>query len=243
MSIIEKLADLQQNYDKVNECNKILKDGAYIYLLKKLKKEFEEKKDIYEENKKALEELKGKYVVISKELRITKSNIDEDEYKLYNNAGSDLKLIENLQNKIALNKHRLKELEDNAIAMLETEEKLKFDTDQERLELINLKSNFYSCRDKGNRKITKAQKEKQEANLKIKEICKTLPSDVLQKFGDLMITKGTAAVKLQGGVCKGCGIKVSSVTIDKVMKDKGIVCCDNCGRILIYNDIKYKKEA
>lgn len=49
---IELLAELQNNYDKVNECNRILKDGSYIYLLKKIRKEFNDIKEKFMEKEK-----------------------------------------------------------------------------------------------------------------------------------------------------------------------------------------------
>lgn len=243
MSMIDMLIDLQQNYDTVVECNKILKDGSYIYLLKKLKLEFNSNKERYIEKERSLQTIKEEYNNKCVEVVKYKKLIEELENKLYNDSGSDLKLIENLQNKIQKSKQVIRDIEESSLELIEKDEKITDEKELTRLELVNLKENFENCKEISNKKISKAKEDMEKAKSAIASLRKLIPGDILVKFDDIKSRKSTAVSQLQGGVCKGCKVKVSSITIDSINKSKRIVYCDNCGRIVYCNDVMDLKAA
>ena len=158
MNVVDLLFQLQ-NYIKENEKNKkVILDGSYLYLLRKMKKKFEDTKKLYNEKVDTIKNIKKEYAEISKELKEINFQIDKNENDLYNNAGSDMKVINVLQNNIKANKANVKLLEDKAITLLEREEKLKLDIEVEKAELINLKNNFYTYKETISKKIETAKK-------------------------------------------------------------------------------------
>lgn len=242
MEAMEMLLKLQESYDKFRENKKILKDGSYIYLLKKMKKEFEGEKHKYDVKKKAIDEIMERYAIISNELRKAKQQIDDNDKILYTEAGSDLKFIEKLQNKIEKSKHKLKEIEDEAIELLEKEEKLKFDIEALKLELINLKNNFYNYKESINNKISKAKENIKIIEVKIESQRSKISKDILRNFDKIYEARGNSVAKLNGDVCSECRMKVSAMTLDNIYRESGITYCDNCGRVLYYkNPDKIKK--
>ena len=72
----------------------------------------------------------------------------------------------------------------------------------------------------------------------IEKIAHKIPKELLGKYNSIRDCKGVAVVKIQGGVCSGCKMKVSAMTIDSIYNGVEIVCCDNCRRILFWEDIK-----
>ena len=240
---IELLAELQNNYDKVNECNRILKDGSYIYLLKKIRKEFNDIKEKFMEKEKENKKVKNSCEIIGNKIKCENDKFSENERKLYHEAGSDLKLIESLQSKMEKIKCSIKEFEDESIELIEKEEKIGSEKEELRIKLINLKENFNSYKELSSKKIIKAKEEIAETEKVISEIEVMVPQGALTEFKKLIQINSTAVAHLQGGVCSGCRMKVSAMTIDGIYKGKEIVFCDNCGRMLYYDGISSLRAA
>ncbi|PJI07065.1 MULTISPECIES: zinc ribbon domain-containing protein [Clostridium] len=226
---------IQQNYDLIKESKKILKDGSYIYLLKKLKNEFETAKENYLQSGNKLKKIKEGYVSISLELRREREKLENDEFELYNKAGSDLNLIKKLETVIETEKLSLKKMEEKAVDLLDEEEKIKKEIEDLRMKLLNIKDNFYDYKVKTSGKVEKARGDIKAAELKIEEIKSKIPQNLLDEIANLMKRKSCAVAKLNGETCGGCRMKVSSMTVDSLMNGSSIVHCDNCGIILYYD--------
>ncbi|URZ15776.1 zinc ribbon domain-containing protein [Clostridium felsineum] len=239
---------IQESYDIIKQNKKILRDGSYIYLLKKLKNEFETAKKNYVVRKKELAKIKENYAAISIDLRCEREKMENNEYKLYNKVGSDLNAIEKLEHAIEGEKQIIKKLEDEAVDLLDEEEKLKSEIENLRVELVNIKDNFYDYKGKSSEKVEKARQELIAAKLKIEEIKGKIPKDLFEEISSLMMRSSCAVAKVSGEICGGCKMKVSSMTIDNLVNNNSIVHCDNCGRILYYDESegklkrKYKRK-
>lgn len=243
MSNSKLLLELQKCYEEIEESKKVLNDGSHLYLLKKMKKEFEKIKIKYNEKRKALKDLKLEYTSIGKDLRELKNKIDKNEHDLYNNSNNDMKSINALQSNIEINKEKLRNLEDRAIELLEVEEKLKLDVESLKMDLINTKNNFYSYKDVTNEKMHNAKNKIESSESRIEKLKKIISQNELDIFYKMLEKRKVVVAKLNNQVCDGCKMKVSSVTLDSISKGKSIVYCDNCGRILVYEDEKKLKEA
>ena len=241
MSIINLLLDIEKNYDKINDGNKVLKDGTYIYLLKKMKGEFEDIKLKYKNKEKQIHEIKNGYMKISIITNDKKKETDALEFELYNNAGSDIDKINSIQLKIDECKRILKEYDDQSVVLLEEEDKLNSESDVLRVKLANVKNEFYEYKTVSNKKINDAKKAIGKAKKVIELKEKEVPETMLQEFTKIKQIKGSGAAVVEKGVCKGCKMKVSALTLDDIKKAQTIVHCDNCGRILFCDIDKVKK--
>jgi hypothetical protein len=243
MNNTKLLYELQNCYCSVEKNKRIVKDGSHLYLLKKMKKEFEQCRNDYNEKIKCLGDLKTEYISISMELKEIKAKIDKDEYDLYNKFSSDVKSINALQSKIKTGKLNLKLVEDKAIELLDTEEKLKLDIENLKMELINVKNNFYSYKKDASEKIETAKQDLTEINEKIDELKKIIPQEYIDIFYQKYNKNKNVVVKLSNGICHGCKMKVSAMTLDEIITKDKIVYCDNCGRILVQDEMKDLKVA
>ena len=60
-----------------------------------------------------------------------------------------------------------------------------------------------------------------------------IPGDVLRIYQSIYKSKnGQAVVKVEGGTCQGCHIKLTTMELQKARNAEGVVCCDSCQRIL-----------
>jgi hypothetical protein len=236
MEKFEMLLELQKNYDIIRENSKELKNGSFIYLLKKLKDDFEAARTTLKDRENELASLKKRYKEINERINGYKKEIEKNEFKLYNSAGSDLKLIDGLTKKVADMKQAMADLDSQSLELLEQEDKLSFERDKLKLKLTDLKKEFESVKDTGSRKINTAKEEISKAQERVAEMEKLLPEKTVKSFNDLREAKGSAVARSDHGVCQGCKMKISAMTMDKIAKDYSVVFCDNCGRILHCSD-------
>lgn len=243
MSNIEIAYSLQRKLDLIRENKKVLKDGSHIYFLKKLKKEFDHKKMEYISKKETLGTIKKSYQCISEKIKNVKKEVDENEFKLYNKVGSDLTAIDKLEKSINKGKQELKKLEDDAVELLEQEEKIDSVIENLRLELVNVKNNFYDYKEKSSKKIEEADNNIKLFEKEIEKLKKDIPQNMLGEIEKILKYNDIAVVKLVGAVCDGCKMKVSAMTLDSVNRGVEVVHCDNCGRILYYDSESLAKNV
>lgn len=243
MSNLELAYLLQHNLDLIKSNKKILKDGAHIYFLRKLKKEFELKKQEYNSKKQNQQLIRENYVIISEKLKSQKKEVDDKEFKLYNKAGSNLNVISKLEKEIENGKQTLKKLEDDAVELLEDEEKINLEIENLRLELVNIRDNFYDYKNKSSQIIDNANEEIKQSEEKIQGIRNKIPKELSREIDKMLKVNDCAVARLKGNVCGGCKMRVSAVTLDSIYRGIEIVHCDNCGRILYYEDSKIIKKA
>ena len=237
MNNLHLLMKLGQEHDLNNRCKLTLKDITPKQNLKKLKLQFEGKTSIYHERKKEAEVLKKNYGDLFIELEELKGQLQKHEFSLYNEAGSDIKLIESLEKKTQGVKTDILELEEKSMEIMEEDEKLSKLQEDSKVELIKLREEFYNYKEDYKNKIIKANEDLAKTEEGIENLQKEIPKELLTKYNTIRECKGVAVVKIQGGVCFGCKMKVSAMTIDDISNGVEIVYCDNCRRILYWEDI------
>ncbi len=234
MNNMDMLFQLQENEIKAAENNKIIKDGSYVYLLKKMKIEFEKCKEEFLLKGNEIEKIKDRFKSANSKTRDLKEKIEADEKMMYS-SNITSKTVEKLQKRIYDNNKRLSEMDDKNIILLESEEKLEEEKEILRKKLVELKNNFYDYKEASNKKISNAHNELKKYNANIENIKKTIPEKILKEYTQIKYSKGTAIALIKNGICSGCKMKVSAMTMDQISKNKEKVLCDNCGRILYYN--------
>ncbi|EJO5347184.1 DNA-binding protein [Clostridium botulinum] len=243
MKNLDLLIKLQNYYIALSNNDRLLKDGTDIYFLKKLKDEFEDNKTKYKLKEEKLEKIKREYKEISLKIKRENKNIEEREYSLYNETKSDIRLIERLEKDIEKSKNTIKDLENLAIELIEKDEKLSSEKEKLREELKIIKVNFDEYKNNSSKKINKAKMEINLCEKSIKSIKAVLEKDSIEKFEKIRKDKKIAVVPIENGICKGCRVRVSGITLDKIRKDQEIVYCDNCGRILYKSQEKKLKKV
>lgn len=236
MNSLDLLLEIQENQKVAKECIKVLKDGSYIDVLKKLKEDFEDEKINFKKKEKELSNLDNKISELNIELSSVKEEQNKEDYKLYNNNVSNYHVLEAIQNSMEYRKNIIKDLEDKKAVLLRSQEKLLKDKENSRIKLAKLKNSFYSCKEDTDKKINKAKEDIRKVEISIQNLEKLIPPKLLIEFNNIKKTRGTGAAKVQNNVCSGCRMYLSSIVLDDIKKGKKIVYCDQCGRILYYND-------
>lgn len=233
--MLDLLVEIQDNKEIIKKCKKELKIDLSIHSMKKIKDEFEQEKEKYRSMDIKLKKNKIAIENVENELNIIKQEITSEEDKLYRNSKYDLKLINSLEKSIESKVSKMKELEEKNLKLLYEEEELLQQKECSGKRLIALKADFHKSKKNSSEKITRIKQNIEKAQQNIYDIEKQIPKELLDKFNQLSSVKGTGAARLSEGVCLGCKMKVSAMTIDNVKNHRGIVYCDNCGRIISCN--------
>ncbi|APM38336.1 zinc ribbon domain-containing protein [Clostridium kluyveri] len=235
--MMDLLVEIQDNKEIIKKCKKELKIDLGIHSMKKIKDEFEQEKEKYKSVDTKLKKNKIEIENVENKLNIIKQEITSEEDKLYRNSKYDLKLINSLEKSIESKVSKMKELEEKNLKLLYEEEELLQQKECSGKRLITLKDDFHKSKKTSSEKIIKIKQNIEKAQQNILDIEKRIPKELLDKFNQLSSIKGTGAARLSEGVCLGCKMKVSAMTIDNVKNHRGIVYCDNCGRIISCNKI------
>lgn len=236
MNSLDLLLEIQENQKIAKESIKVLKDGSYINILKKLKEEFEDEKINFRKKEKELINLDNKVSELDVEIGSVQKEQNKEDNKLYNNNVSNYHVLEALQNSMEYRKNIIKDLEDKKVVLLKSQEKILKDKENSRIKLVKLKNTFYSCKEDTDKKINKAKEDMKKVEINIQDLEKLIPPELLIDFNNIKKRMGTGAAKVQNNVCSGCKMYLSSVVLDEIKKSKKIVYCEHCGRILYYND-------
>lgn len=241
MSLNENIYELQNEYDKMSDCDEILNNNSYKYNLKNLKKQFEDFKAELMNKDEVLKQIKEEIVELNSNINNLKKEIEEGNYNLYNKSGCNLKIIDIINNKLDNDKKILAELDSKIIDMLEREEKIQEERKILREKLVSIKEEFYNYKERESKKINEANTDKKLIEKRISNIRGSIPKRYLEIFDEIKSRNKKAAVKLKDGVCEGCKIQVSALTVDSINKGNEITFCDNCGRML-FSDSKLENR-
>lgn len=235
MDLIKNLFMLQDCYNKISRYNSVLKDEERLNKLKDIKEKYENAKTDYENSINSLKILERELLSLESRLNLNIKELDRLENELYNESGSDLKLIENIESKIEAIKASNDEIVQNKEQDKIREKEIKITILKYRKSIRKLKDDFIREKNEFSQNINEAKK-KLPAKIKERdELAAKIPSAILKNFEYLIKNKDNAVSELKDGICLGCRMMVSSMTIDEINKGKDIVYCDNCGRILYYD--------
>ena len=243
MDIMKVLIKLQDQYDIINENEKVIKGGQNTDLLKRLKEDFDVVKEKYMGNDKQLVEVKKRLETIGNEINTEKESLQEKEIQLSGLAQEEHKLIQEIYEAMEGSKIKVQIFEDESLELMEEEEKQTTEKENNRIELSSLKNGFYKQKEEINNNISKAQSNIIDVRKVVTKLANKLPPPIVSRFDDLIKRRGSAVVRLEEGTCTGCRMKVSAITIDNIYKKNDLIFCDNCERILFFNieDTKFSK--
>lgn len=235
-SYLLNLVKLQDSYCILNENRKKLCELKKFIILKQIKKEFNTCKDKYVEIKNQLSDVKNKHDEIDKQMNLKKKEIEEKKYILYNDLGSNIKLIEKVQKEISRLEEEALHIEQAFENLIEEENSINECNDELKKRMAKLKNDFDFEKSSVSEKINEVNDNIVNAENTIKKIEEMLPEEWLNLYVNLKKTKSEPIAEVENNICTGCKIGVSAIVASKLKKGNEIVYCDNCGRILFLRD-------
>jgi predicted nucleic acid-binding Zn-ribbon protein len=131
----------------------------------------------------------------------------------------------------------IKEIEDRELDLMEQYEKLKVD-------LAAAEKTFKEAEAQAKEAMSSLESKEAAIGSQLSELesgkaalSEGLPSDLLYRYNRLLVSKGDrAVVGIDHDVCNGCHMKITTQTVVRVKSGKEIVSCEQCGRILFWDE-------
>jgi predicted nucleic acid-binding Zn-ribbon protein len=237
MNKLNSLYDLQFQFDKLGllkkEEQKIKRD--YSIIENGTKKKYSEWKQL----KSKVKNLKTQLTEKELEFRTLDEKRMAYEKTLYSTyAPKTSRELQELQQKIENMTLSNQTVEETTVNLIN-------DVEKEELYLIDMEKQFDRCKEDFKKekaffvfRMSQIEKEKKEANEKIKYFRSMIPQDLLEEF-DLAFSRGqqTGAVNVVAGTCSGCNTVLSERLLDSLRKKPNILhYCENCSRIIVITD-------
>ena len=148
------------------------------------------------------------------------------EYKALN---SEVSHLENVNSSI----------DDEILLLMENETKLKEQSQAEQKIQEAAQKELKENEDKLNEEIEVVTAEITELRSKRNSMAKTLPTNIIKRYAALIKNKNRKAVVFNvGNTCGGCGYSLRPQLLIELKKATRIINCENCGRMLVYNELK-----
>lgn len=233
MNTIEKLKKLQDYMNDLEQNNKTIKNASYLYLLKKMKKNYEKTKEEYLKDKEKLQKIKEEYEKVSKNLNKLKKE-STPEIVCFNGNSEELSGKHEKDNKT-----KISALERKGDELLKKSEELIIIIDELRIRLINDKNNYTSFKEKVDTEVSSARKENDRITILIQEMKKDLSEYLYNRFISNYKASRVGLVKNKNGLCSNCKSNIVEYLNTESIGEMEIVSCPSCGGILyVYNTKK-----
>ncbi|MCT4605252.1 MAG: C4-type zinc ribbon domain-containing protein [Marinisporobacter sp.] len=226
--ILWKYQEIERILEKEEKVLKeVIKGKEISQRIKKhklLKNNFETKKNILKEQENRLRKVEHERTELEYEIEIIKN-------QLYGGKINDLKQLENLMKKEEQKKIELNEIDSRTLEMMEEMDIVKEDLKGIGCKGRELGKIIKNMLEERKRTIEKIEKYIMEKKIEKEEITNKITKENIEKYMDIKSRKKDPVAMLKGDICMGCHMDLPVMTLTK-LKAKGIIVCNNCGRIL-----------
>jgi len=168
-----------------------------------------------------------------------KSNkISKHQEDLYGGKISDIKELKQIQKVIAKYEEEKNGIEEEILDIMEEIEDLNKSVYNLDEDLKGKEKEFKKCKEEIDSARLVIEKNMSSLSIKREEILSKITNDRLLKEYELLRKEkgGKAIMEVDGSICPGCYLDLPSDVIYQLKKNRKILICPNCSRILIWKD-------
>ncbi len=178
-----------------------------------------------------LDELRRQQHSAEWELDDLAGKLTTTEEKLYSGRIGNPKELANLQHEIDALKARRNQLEAKAIEIMDKVELTTVSLTENSSELKRLEAEWHSQQQQLSNEMEHLKTILSDLKQKRELLLAGIDVEGVEFYYGLKKQKGTAVAKVGQGICRGCGISLTTATLQRARSDS-LVQCTNCGRIL-----------
>jgi len=190
-----------------------------------------EARDRLSAGEQCLGELKKKQHDAEWEIEDIAGKLLSTQETLYSGRITNPKELSGLQHEVESLKNKRNSLEEKALEIMEQVEAATSELAGLRLKLYEVEKNWRQQQQQLSDTIeelkialSRLKKEQQQALTGIDD-------ETVDCYRKLRQKRGKAVARMEQGICRGCGISLSTAELQRVKGDR-IIMCNNCGRIL-----------
>ena len=180
---------------------------------------------------KHLEELRRQQHSLEWEIEDIGGKLAAAEETLYSGRIKNPKELANLQHEVDGLKARCSRLEDKALEVMEQAELTEASSATKSGGLEKLEAEWQSQQQRLSTEIEQLKTALLELQRKRQLLANSIDPQAVEFYQALRRQKRIAVAKVEQGVCRGCGISVSTTELQQA-RGGSLVSCSSCGRIL-----------
>jgi hypothetical protein len=144
-----------------------------------------------------------------------------------------------LNNEIDKLKEKNSEIDDQLLTLIDQEEELREIEKERKKELKEAEAELDAKEDDLRKKIVAVDKDIEKTRTDRNEIAKTLPKNIVTRYGTLIKNKNRKAVVYLNSNCGcgGCGFSVRPQLLIDIGRKDTIVSCESCGRMIVDKEL------
>ena len=230
------LLELQKFDIDIDEEEK--KKRSLPLMIEGIAKEIQELKDSLRNKNENYKNLQIKLKRKELDLAEKSNKIDKHQEDLYGGKISDIKELRQIQKVIANYKEEKDSIEEDVLDLMEEMEDLDKSIGHLDEDLKVKEKEFKKRKEEIDLARSVIKKSMDSLNIKREEIFSKITDDRLLKEYVLLRKEkgGKAIMEVDGSVCPGCYLDLPSDAIYQLEKNRKIIICPNCSRILIWKD-------
>ena len=237
---------IEEQYDILIELQKIdidideeeKKKRNLPLMIEGITKEIQGLKDSLNNKNKNYKNLQIKLKRIELDLTEKSNKIKKHQEDLYGGKISDIKELKQIQKVIANYQKEKGSIEEDVLDLMEEVEDLDKSISHLDEDLKGKEKEFKKCKEEIDSARLVIEKSMSSLNIKRGEILSKITDDRLLKEYELLRKEkgGKAIMEVDGSICPGCYLDLPSDVIYQLKKNRKIITCPNCNRILIWKD-------
>ena len=178
-----------------------------------------------------LDELKKKQHTLDWEIEDISGKLEKESEALYSGRIKNPKELSSLQHDAEGLKSRKDGLEEAALELMEQVERAEDDVAQKSRELKKLEEERLLQKQTLSAELEKLNTSLVELEARRRQATVEIDRAAVELYGELKKQKGRAVAVVEQGVCRGCGLSLSSAWLQRA-RGSELVRCSSCGRIL-----------
>ena len=230
------LLELQKIDIDIDEEEK--KNRSLPLIIEGITKEIQGWKDSLKNKNENYKNLQIKLKRIELDLTEKSNKINRHQEDLYGGKISDIKELKQIQKVIANYQEEKDSIEEDVLDLMEEMEDLDKSISHLDEDLKVKEEEFKKRKEKMDLTRLVIEKNMNSLNIKRGEILSKITDDRLLNEYELLRKEkgGNAIMEVDGSICPGCYLDLPSDVIYQLKKNRKIITCPNCNRILIWKD-------
>lgn len=169
------------------------------------------------------------------EIAAVDQKISRESERLYGGEISNPKELSSIQAEIDGLRRRKAHIEDQLLDVLEAREKAEAELGENTSLVSSLEAEIADATARRDAASVEIATELAENEAQRKSLAAQFPEEIHELYDDLRAKKnGVGVAALAGGVCRGCMVAISPVSLDAIKRSsQPIVRCENCRRLLV----------
>jgi predicted nucleic acid-binding Zn-ribbon protein len=230
LQLLWKLQTVEQQIEEAQS-----KKVAYPLELERLQALLKAQEEKQEEEKRRIEELEKERMSMEGELELENERIKRSQLKLLEIKTN--KEYQALLKEIEMGKEHNSQREEEIIRMLEEIDQLKTDYASTVERALTGKKEIDEETAQVKDQMAKVEHDIAHWHQNREEIVKELDPDLLKRYNTLKDKRnGIAVVLVKNEGCQGCYVNIPPQLYNEVQKNKEIILCPNCNRILYWEN-------